>query len=119
VLSIFAHEAAGAAAHPAFPAPSVVEGPCFARPGRCWRREIAKLWLFEKLSRKSDDLHARHVFDVVRSAGPSGREFSLDHDAIKLNRIMNSFSLFERDLRANAFAFVARENRFPLFRITL
>jgi hypothetical protein len=28
-------------------------------------------------------------------------------------------SLFERDLRANAFAFVARENRFPLFRITL
>jgi hypothetical protein len=28
-------------------------------------------------------------------------------------------SLFEHDLRANAFAFVARENRFPLFRIML
>jgi len=27
--------------------------------------------------------------------------------------------LFEHDLRANAFAFVARENRLPLFRITL
>jgi hypothetical protein len=41
-----------------------------------------------------------------------------DHDAIKWNRIMIS-SLFEHDLRANAFAFVARENRFPLFRIML
>ena len=28
-------------------------------------------------------------------------------------------SLIERDLRANAFEFVARENWFPLFRITL
>jgi hypothetical protein len=28
-------------------------------------------------------------------------------------------SYFEHDLRANAFAFVARENRFTLFRIML
>ena len=34
--------------------------------------------------------------------------------AIKLNRIMISSLLFEHDLRANAFAFVAREDRFPL-----
>jgi hypothetical protein len=44
---------------------------------------------------------------------------SLDHDAIKKNRIM-ILSLYLSMISAQTrFAFVARENRFPLFRIML
>jgi hypothetical protein len=44
---------------------------------------------------------------------------SLKRDGIKLNHHRASQFLIEHDLRANAFAFVARENRYPLFRVML
>jgi hypothetical protein len=43
----------------------------------------------------------------------------LEQDDFSLNRHLALSFLFEHDLRANAFAFVARENRFTLFRIML
>ena len=42
---------------------------------------------------------------------------SLDHDAIKWNRIMISSLCLSMISAQTRFAFVARENRFPLFRI--
>jgi hypothetical protein len=53
---------------------------------------------------------------------PAGREFgikTLDHDAIKWNRIMISSLCLSMISAQTRFAFVARENQFPLFRITL
>jgi hypothetical protein len=43
----------------------------------------------------------------------------LEQDDLSSNRHPALYYLFEHDLRANAFAFVPRENRFPLFRIML
>jgi len=68
------------------------------------------------------------VLDYFRTRAVSARRIqnsrthscaSLDHDLIRLNRIMIAFFLFEHDLRANASRLFPRENRFPLFRIML
>jgi hypothetical protein len=45
--------------------------------------------------------------------------FALDHDAIKWNRIMISSPCLSMISAQTRFAFVARENRFPVFRIML
>jgi hypothetical protein len=56
---------------------------------------------------------------IPGSAAEFLRPGALNHDAIKWNRIMISSPCLSMISAQTHFAFVARENRFPLFRIML
>jgi hypothetical protein len=58
------------------------------------------------------------ITDRLAAAQPSDADAPERDDFSSKRHPAPSF-LFEHDLRANAFAFVARENRYTLFRIML
>jgi hypothetical protein len=69
--------------------------------------------------RANDRAGSGAVMSAVSTGLFDRRRLDLDHDAIKCNRIMISSLCLSLISAQTRFAFGARENRFPLFRISL